>query len=311
MLARLLRAIVASLFVVVAAGTLCASARAAVPGAGTGVPSLSALPHGIDRSQVMKPMGYGGVPVYDSIIVNSQGETSSDIVSLGFECCTTKEFGDGLVLTTGGGRLKSIEMILVSYACQNGLYFTSCQSAPHATFNWPITINVYGLTGFPSGTPGVGPLLATRTQTVAVKYRPSANPAKCGPTGQFLGLVDKQCDYGLAVPIAFDFVPYNVTLPAYTIVSVAFNTSDAGYNPVGDNTPCYTQSSGCPYDWIYVSAFGNGGRDTGIGSAVAGNGVFDNFANPYYSCTGTGSGFEFDNGCWGGAHPEIEVMTQT
>jgi hypothetical protein len=42
---------------------------------------------------------------------------------------------------------------------------------------------VYSVTGYPSGVPQVGSLLATHTQTFKIPYRPSANNKVCtGPT---------------------------------------------------------------------------------------------------------------------------------
>ena len=258
------------------------------------------------------PDGSGTV-VYDSILTNPKGQTSSYIASLGYECCSTNEFGDGLVLTQPG-RLKSIEVVMDSWACQTGgVYQDTCESAKGSKFSWPITANVYSITGYPSGVPTVGQLLATRTQTFAIPYRPSANNKVCtGPNlGGFLGPVDKECDYGLAAPITFNMNVPIVQLPGQVIVTVSFNTSDYGPNPAGHNTTCF-QAGNCPYDSLNVSAWGNGGL---VGSNVDPNGTFVNFQNPIFYCANNpngqpaGGSLVLDTPCWTGYHPEIKVTT--
>jgi hypothetical protein len=212
------------------------------------------------------------------------------------------------VLTKTGARLKTISVVMSSWGCENGTWNNdNCITTPGAAFSLPITMNVYAVTGYPSGTPGVGQLLASKTKTYLIPYRPSKNDTIC--TGQnlgaFLGKVDKECDNGLSVEISDSFVLPKVILPAQIIVSVAYNTSDSGYNPVGENQPCFGSSGGCGYDSLNVSADGNGGF---VGGNVDPNGVFVNFGNPEFYCAGNGSGFQLDTPCWTGFHPEIKVV---
>ncbi len=246
--------------------------------------------------------------LYNSIVTNKAGKISSYISSLGFECCSTKEFGDGLVLTKTGARLKTISVVMSSWGCENGTWNAdNCITTPGSGFSLPITMNVYAVTGYPSGPPGVGQLLASKTKTYLIPYRPSKNDTIC--TGQnlgaFLGKVDKECDNGLSVEISDSFVLPKVILPAQIIVSVAYNTTSSGYNPVGQNQPCFGSSGGCGYDSLNVSADGNGGF---VGGNVDPNGVFVNFGDPSFYCAGNGSGFQLDTPCWTGFHPEIKVV---
>lgn len=246
--------------------------------------------------------------IYDSIVTNKAGKTSSHISSLGFECCATKEFGDGVVFAQAGMRLRSISVVMDSWGCESGFWNDdTCSTTPGSAFSLPITMNVYAVTNSPSGVPGVGALLAWQTKTFLIAYRPSANNAVCTGSnlGRFLGPVDKQCDNGLASKITFNFALPKVTLPSEAIVSVAYNTSDAGYNPIGQNAPCFTGPGGCGYDALNVSADGNGGF---IGSNVDPNGTFVNFGYPANYCSGNGSGFILDTPCWTGYHPEINVL---
>jgi hypothetical protein len=182
---------------------------------------------------------------------------------------------------------------------------------------------VYSVTGYPSGVPQVGSLLATHTQTFKIPYRPSANNKVCtGPhLGEFLGSVDKECDHGLADLVTFNMNVPIVQLPQQIIVTVAFNTSDYGPQPVGHNTTCF-QNGNCPYDSLNVSAWGNGGVDDGVGQAIDDNGAFVNFQNPGFYCSPNPNGQPpggtlvldtlgaVSNGdCWSGYHPEIKVTT--
>jgi len=259
-----------------------------------------------------------GTVVYDSIVTNARGQISSYIASLGYECCSTDEFGDSLLLTQGGGRLKTIDVVMDSWGCESGDGYgaDSCLTTKGATFSWPITANVYSMSGYPGGVPTVGQLIASRTETFKIPYRPSSNTKFCqGPNlGAFVGPVDKECDFGLAHTISFNMSLPKVILPSEVIVTVAFNTSDSGYNPVGDNTACFAAGD-CPYDSLNVSAWGNGGVDDSVGSAADPNGVMVNFTNPYFYCSNNpngepaGGSLVDDTPCWTGYHPEIKVTT--
>ena len=61
------------------------------------------------------------------------------------------------------------------------------------------------------------------------------------------------CQNSLATKLTFDFSGQNVTLPAdgKVVWTVAFDTSTAGYNPIGVQ-PCSATDPGCPYDSLNV-----------------------------------------------------------
>ena len=248
--------------------------------------------------------------VYDSVVTYHDFKVSSNISSLGFECCTTKEFGDGLVFTRSSSTLKKVAVVMNSWGCQSGHWYSDdCATTRGATFPVPITLNVYAVNSPPSGPPGVGQLLATQTNTYQIPYRPSKNDALCTgqDAGKFVGPIDKICDNGFSSVIWFNFLSQSIALPAQAIVTVTFNTSDAGYNPIGQNTTCFTSSGGCGYDSLNVSADGNGGF---VGSNLDPNGVFVNFGDPGFYCSGSGSGLILDTPCWTGYHPEIAVFAR-
>ncbi len=50
--------------------------------------------------------------VYDSVVALTGGKVSSHISSEGFECCSTKELGDGLVFTHGANKLKRVSVVM-------------------------------------------------------------------------------------------------------------------------------------------------------------------------------------------------------
>jgi hypothetical protein len=279
--------------------------------AGRGI-NHSVIGKGAVNADVTRPDKTAGTPIYDSIIVNKKGKTSSYIASVGFECCTTKEFGDGLVFTKYTSKLNHISVVMQSWGCQSGFWNDdNCLTTAGSNFEEPITANVYSVAMSSSGSPEPGALLASQTDDFYIPYRPSANNQKCygANLGAFFGPVDKKCDNGLSVKISFNFKSANVTLPEEAIVTLAYNTSDAGYSPYGQNTPCFTGPGGCGYDSLNVSAWGNGGF---VGSPIDPNGVYDNFGDPYFYCNeyGNGSGgLQLDTPCWTGYHPEIEVTS--
>jgi hypothetical protein len=256
------------------------------------------------------PAKSSGTAIYNSIVVNKHGKTSSYISSLGFECCSTKEFGDGLIFSGANARLATVSVVMSSWGCQSGFWNNdTCTTSPNTGFEEPITANVYAVVTSPSGSPEPGQLLATQTKDFLIPYRPSANNTVCtGPNlGAFLGPVDRECDNGLSVKISWNFKLPKLILPSQAIVTVAYNTSDAGYNPYGDNTPCFTGPGGCGYDALNVSADGTGAF---VGSNVDPNGVFVNFGDPYFYCNGAGNGsnsLQLDTPCWTDYHPEIEI----
>lgn len=294
-------------------GAARASHSGAVAPQAKAMPALAAQRSALQSagaSAMARNAGLSRGAIYDSIVVNSKSKTSSAIASEGFECCSTKEFGDGLVFTKSGSHLTQVSVVLSSWGCESGFWNTdNCLTTPGSNFKEPVTVNVYSVTTSPSGAPAPGQLIASKTNEFYIPYRPSANNQKCfgSDIGKFFSPVDRKCVNGLAVRINFPFNRANVALPQEAIVTVAYNTSDAGYYPYGQGTQCFTGPGGCGYDALNVSAWGNGGF---VGSNVDPNGVFVNFGDSSFYCNqaGNGSGsLQLDTPCWSGYHPEIEV----
>jgi hypothetical protein len=81
--------------------------------------------------------------------------------------------------------------------------------------------------------PAPGTLIATRTQTFAIPWRPAADPT-C-PGGTAWRASDGNCYNGLAFTVTFDFT--GTPVPGQIIYGVAFNTQTWGYNPIGTPGP--------------------------------------------------------------------------
>jgi hypothetical protein len=129
-----------------------------------------------------------------------------------------------------------------SFACQTGGWNTSdCVTTPGATFSVPITFNVYTVA------PGnaVGSLIATKTQTFNIPYRPSADATNCtgGNAGKWYD--GAACFNGKAGNITFTFA--GEALPNSAIFGITFDTSNYGYSPL--------VSSGNPTDSLNVATY--------------------------------------------------------
>src|SRR6202163_41016 len=286
-----------------AAITACAGGSQGVtPSGGAALNPASVANHVLATSSNNEDAGDGDDGV-GAIVYRSIPKPLNAVASVGFEATSTAEFGDGVNLTRTG-KLSRVRYVLSSWGCQSGNWSTlNCVTVGHPTFPVPITVNVYAYDA--TSATHVGALLTTQTKTFNIPYRPSSDHVKC-PNGEtFYSPVDAACIHVLANVIVFNFGAPRVTLPAKTIVSLAYNTTHYGYHPIGASAPCYTSSGGCGYDSLNVSAEGNGGP---VGSPIDPNGVFDSFTNLAEYCPGTTSrGFHIDTPCWTGYHPQLEV----
>ena len=128
-------------------------------------------------------------------------------------------------------------------------------TTPGATFTHPITLNLYAL-----GTNGaVGSLIATRTQTFKIKFRPSSDTTNCPLDGVQPSTATAwydtklgECDHGLAQKITFNLGAMHLTLPNQFVYGIAFNTSGYGMAPYGYSTTVCPPVTGCAYDALNV-----------------------------------------------------------
>jgi uncharacterized protein YjdB len=241
------------------------------------------------------------------------GAANCPLTSESFEAQETNELGDEVGLAPGTGRiLVSLNVVFASYGCSDRGHWNdgTCVTTPGATFVHPITASVYDC----SGTVCPGTLLAKVTQKQTIPYRPSAN-ANCPDPAQWFNPLNiislGGCQYSIKVVLTFNF-PTPVTLTDQVLWTVAYDTTDFGYNPIGP-MPCSTNTigPGCPYDSLNV------GTETFPGAPYAGTDIdptgyfLNSDSDGAYCDSGTnGTGFlRLDTPCRGGLTPLGEVIT--
>jgi hypothetical protein len=235
--------------------------------------------------------------VYNSIPSPSAGNYPSQA----FEATSTSEFG-GQVQLTAAATNPTVTIQLSSWGCQTGHWYSNdCTTTSGSTFSEPITLNVYSV-----GAAGaVGSLVTTQTQTFNIPYRPSADPVHCtgAQAGEWYSVADNTCYNGLATPVLFNLTG---TIPQNAIITVAYNTSDYGAVPYGDNTVCHATSAGCGYDSLNVALTGT----ATVGTQPAPDDAYLNSTWTGAYCDngagGTGS-LRLDSGCWTGYQPNMKI----
>jgi hypothetical protein len=159
-----------------------------------------------------------------------------NVVSLGFQATQTAEFGELIQFASPANRaLTQVMVVMSDWALASD--WPSFDTGP--TWNQPITLILYNVNN--SGpNPAAGSVIATRTSTFAIPWRPAADPAVCGEPAQGGNPADwlapdGNCYSGLAFVITFDFS--GVVVPSQIIYGVAYNTETWGANPIGTPGP--------------------------------------------------------------------------
>jgi hypothetical protein len=225
----------------------------------------------------------GGPVVYSAI----PAAIPPNVPSLGFEATQTTEFGDEVGLTNTSTPLATARVLMSSWGCQTGSWTDgTCVTSPGSTFSEPITFNVYAVNN--SGpVPAPGALLATKTQTFTIPFRPSADPVDCTGADAGKWFSGGTCYNGYATPITFDFTTGSpVMLPSQVIWTVAYNTSDYGTPPYGDATACHATSGGCGYDSLNVGLT----PSNTVGTDTDPDGAFWNTSTAANYCDGGAGG---------------------
>ena len=240
---------------------------------------------------------------------------NGNLDSWGYEAHGINEFGNAIGFAPGTPRLAStIKVIMSSFACGtsgNADGTPLCVTTPGATFNQSLTLNIYSVG--PAFT--VGPKIGTVTQTFAIPFRPSADQMCAIPT-KWRDAAGN-CYNGIASVVTFNLLSAGVPvyLPDQAIVSVTFNTSTAGYAPLGTATACFATGNnpGCPYDSLNFAIEDN----ISVGFNVVPNSNYESNRNASLlidSCDGLAGPFRLDFGCWGSGvrgpddqHPNIQV----
>ncbi|HEX4962500.1 MAG TPA: hypothetical protein VF173_16820 [Thermoanaerobaculia bacterium] len=172
------------------------------------------------------PLAVGAATIYDSI----PAPLPPNVPSLGYQATQTSEFGD-LIQFAGTSRiLKQVTLVMSDWALASD--YPSFPGSSGPTWNHPLTLNLYNVDNS-GANPAPGTLIATRTQTFAIPWRPPADPT-C-PGGTAWRASDGNCYSGLAFTVTFDFT--GTLVPNQIIYGVAFNTQTWGYAPIGTPGP--------------------------------------------------------------------------
>ena len=224
-----------------------------------------------------------GPTVFRNIAATLPGNVPSEA----FEATSTSEFGDLIQLGAGeraSGNLP-VTVVMSSWACESGGNAT-CQTTPGATWSQPLTLSLYAVDSSGTVPVAVKPALLQTTQTLAIPYRPSRDSTgHCQASGFYpwYSTAENACYSGLAHPVTFT-LPAGITLPDQLIWSIAFNTENHGYAPLGKSGPWNSLNVGAQTfagqpsvgtDVDPMSAFLNssGGQSYNDGGA-AGTGTF-------------------------------------
>ena len=237
-----------------------------------------------------------GTPIYDSIPDPLPG----NVVSLGYEATSTREFGDRVRFSPASGRrVTTVVQTMSSWGCESGTWFGGdCVTTPGANFMHPITLNIYQVGA--GNAPGA--LIRSVTQTFAIPYRPSADPSCMG--GRWRDTVSGTCFNGFAANVTFDLSALNLVLPDEVIYSIAYNTTHHGYAPIGEAAACFTEPGGCGYDSLNIGLDGA----TTVGTNPAPDDAYYNSTHGPNYCDGGAGGvgvFRLDAGCWTGFKPSV------
>ena len=238
---------------------------------------------------------------------NTTNPLPGNVPSVGFQATQTSEFG-GQVQFAGTERDNPrINVRLSSWGCQSGTWNGgNCSTTPGSEFAHEIRLNVYKV----NNDDEPGRLRAAVTRTVDMPYRPSANYTHCtdANAGKWYHSPSGNCYNGKLFNLTFDMG--DTTLPEKAIISVEYNTSSWGYEPIGTSPACFTSSGGCPYDSLNV---GTEPGPPSVGTMPLPDDAYLNSATGGQYCDGGAGGtgfFRLDAGCWTGFQPAIKVSAR-
>jgi hypothetical protein len=245
-----------------------------------------------------------------TIYNNIPNPTPGNVSSEAFEAQTVSEFGGQVAFAGTERNNPTVTVLMSSWGCQTGHWFSGdCVTATNATFAEDVTLNVYNVS---SGN-AVGSLVTSKTSTFQIPYRPSANSV-CGDGRWSKDGTNATCFNGFATPISFTLT--GTTLPNTAIISVAYNTTHFGYQPIGEGAACFSTGAGCGYDSLNVGLNTVGAPSVGTDPAPSDAYLFAHLvqgpnSNAGYCSTGAVDTFRLDTGCWGGFQPAFKVDAST
>lgn len=250
------------------------------------------------------PASAGTTVVYDSI---PKTPLPSDLPGVGFESTSTSEFGGEVLLAGGGRQATALQFTVSSGSCEDGNPSKGeCKTQRGATFPVDFTARVYGVDG--DGQPGK--LVAEARQRIPVRYRPSANAERCRgkDEGKWYSRPYDRCFSERSTRRTIKFSRQEI--PEDAIVSLAFNTTHSGYEPIGEKAPCYGTPAGCGYDHLSI-ATDKGTVSVGKQPRPDDAWLYSSWKGSY--CDGGSGGvdvFRLDAKCWAGYQPLLRLQTR-
>lgn len=176
--------------------------------------------------------------VYDAV----PAALPPNVASLGYEATSTSEFGDYVHLDGSGRKLDTVTVTMSDWALYSDYANDERYSASSGSWTHPITVNIYSNHLNVNGVPDT--LLATKTQSISIPWRPAADPTCAGGTAW--RAEDNNCYNGTAFNATIDMSDLGVTLPSDVIVGVAYDTADYGANPIHQAGPYNSLNVGIP-----------------------------------------------------------------
>ena len=229
----------------------------------------------------------------------------------GFECCGTSSFGGEVTFAGTDRGSPTITVGLLSFGCEQGSD-TTCTSKRHATFRWPMTLEIYEAGAGES----VGPLITRVTREFAIPYRPSESP-KCPEEEGWTKGYGKQCLVAIADNINY-YLP-GFKLPNTAIIALAFNTETYGSMPTGEEGPenslnvTVNAKFECSKEnptTHECEEFTLGPTGPSVGTDPFPEQVFQSTVYAGAACGGVEGSFGASGKCWQYAQPAFEVKAK-
>jgi hypothetical protein len=176
--------------------------------------------------------------LYNSTPSPAPGSLPSD----GVEAYSFNQLGDEIQFGRHGRTLNTVTVGFTDWACESGQWnLSTCVSDPGATFEVPVTLNLYRWApAQPSGEVVPGALLKTVTRTFLMPYRPTMS-IKCvqmGQSGEWYDKAEGVCHNGLYHTVTFQLKSLHMKLPQRIVYGVSYNSDNHGPAPLGGtNSP--------------------------------------------------------------------------
>jgi hypothetical protein len=237
-----------------------------------------------------RPLRVDCFPVTPPIFDSTTSPLPKSMPSIAYEARSTWENGDLVSFASTQRRLSTVTVTMEDWALHS-----TWTSWPAAAWDWPITLDIYKVDRS-GANPAPGDLIATKTQTFSIPWRPEAD-ATCSTSGYWKDASTGLCYSSVPANITYDLSSLNVDLPDEVIVGVAFNTAHYGQAPAGVDGP---------YNSLNIAV----APSTSVGTNVEPDALFFNSTfGGFYSDGGAGgTGTLRRSTGWGTYTPAIKVV---